>query len=162
MPLYTPLPQPWIVGDNADVTQDQANNRAVNTCYFSPIVVYATVTITSMRTQVGTAGNGHLQMGIYDANGNLLASTASAATVTGIMTLALTSSLSIGPGRYYLALWIDNATDSTFSANGTTPGAWPALSGVNAGGLPALMSTANPVNFHRRLALTGLITGGWS
>lgn len=162
MPLYTPLPQPWAVGDLADLTQDQANNRTANNCYFSPIVLYSTVTINSMRTQIGTAGNGHIQMGIYDANGNLLASTASAATVTGIMTLNLTSSLTIGPGRYYLALWIDNATDTTFSANGTTPGAWPALNGVNVGGLPALMSTINPVNFHRRLALLGLITGGWS
>lgn len=162
MPLYTPLPPPWVVGDMADITQDQANLRTANNVYFSPIVLYSTVTITSMRTQVGTGGNGHIQMGVYDAGGNLLASTASAATVAGIMTLALSAPLSLGPGRYYLALWIDDATDTTFSANGTTPGAWPALNGVNAGGLPALMATSNPVNFHRRLALLALISGGWS
>lgn len=162
MSLYAPPPAPWVVGDLADITQDQANLRTANNCYFSPIIIQTTVTVTAMRTQIGTAGNGQIQMGIYDASGNLLASSAKATTTTGIMTLAFSTPLTIGPGRYYLALWIDNAVDTTYSANGTTPGAWPALNGTNAGGLPAQMATSNPTNFHRRLALLALIQGGWT
>ena len=154
--------QPFFFGSLADLANAQANLRTANNCYFSPIDVQAHMTVYAMRTQIGTAGNGHIMMGIYDVSGNLLASTPSTLTTTGIMTLSFNSDLPLAPGRYYSALWIDNAADQTYSVELTTAGAGPGLNGVNAGGLPALMATANPVNFHRRLAVIGLIRGGWS
>jgi hypothetical protein len=154
--------QPWILGEIADLNNAQANTRTANNCYFNPTRLDAHAVLMALRTQIGTAGNGHIQLGVYDEGKNLLYASASTTTTTGIMTLTLATPLPLAPGRYYLSLWIDNAVDQTYSAELTTAGAGPGLNGVNAGGLPALMTTANPVNFHRRMAIVGLIQGGWS
>lgn len=154
--------RPWVLGEVADLNNAQANTRTTNNCYFNPTRLDVEATLLALRTQIGTAGNGHIQLGLYNEAKNLLYASASTTTTTGIMTLTLATPLPLTRGRYYLALWIDNAVDQTYSAELTTAGAGPGLNGVNAGGLPALMSTASPVNFHRRMAIVGLIQGGWS
>jgi hypothetical protein len=160
MPLYPAPVIPWFLGDLADIANGQANTRTANTCYFSPIVLLAPVSVLSATMQFGTGGNGNYDQGIYDGQGNLLAHIGSRATSTGVVTVALGSPLSLSPGRYYLAFWTDNALDTSYSSNGTTAGAWPALAGGGAS-LPAQMSSIAPTSFHRRISQFWHVQGGF-
>src|SRR5581483_9813315 len=155
--------QPWFIGEIGDLANCTANTRTANGCYFQQILVRDNVVLTGFRYQFGTGGNGNCQLGIYDANGNLLAASAVAATATGVMTFNLSSSLALSPGRYSFGFWISNATDTTFSISATNASALPASSGTNAGGLPTtIAATTGLAPFFRRLSILGLIQGGWS
>lgn len=167
MPLFVPDCTPWILGEKADLNNAQANLRTANTCYFSPIELLAQVVLLSLWTQCGTAGNGTLQLGLYDGQQNLLVASPAPgnspiATVTNSMiSYVLASAMPLAKGRYYLGLWMSSSLDQTYSAELTLAGGGPGLSAVNAAGLPALMSTISPTAFHRRMALWGKIQGGF-
>ncbi len=154
--------QPWFLGDLADLSNCAANTRTVNGVYFQHTKLDAFLVLTGFRYQFGTGGNGHCDLGLYDSAGNLLTHIGSTLTATGVQTYTLSSALPLAPGRYYLAFWIDNATDTSFSVSATNLGAIPALTGVNAAGLPAQMSQVSLSNFQRRLSILGLVQGGWS
>jgi len=156
--------QPWFIGEIGDLANCTANTRTANGCYFQQILVRDSVPpLMSFRYEFGTGGNGNYQIGIYDGAGNLLAVTAVAATVSGIVTPSLSIPLSISQGRYYFGFWISNAVDTTFSISATNANALPASSGTNAGGLPAtIAATTGLAPFFRRMSILGLIQGGWS
>jgi hypothetical protein len=130
--------------------------------YFQHTLLSASVVLTGFRYQFGAGGNGHCDIGLYDAAGNLLTHIGSTLTAAGTQTYTLASALPLSPGRYYIGFWIDNVTDTSFSVSATNLGAIPALTGVNAGGLPAAMSQVTLSNFQRRLSILGLVQGGWS
>jgi len=154
---------PWFLGDLADLANCTANTRSVNGCYFQQILLQGyPPPLVGWRYEFGAGGGGTCQVGTYDEVGNLLAASAVTATATGVMTFPLTNPLPLSPGRYYHGFWISNATDTTFSISATNAGALPASTGTNPGGLPALMSTATPVPFFRRLSILGLLQGGWN
>jgi hypothetical protein len=154
--------QSWFLGELADLSNCSANTRTVNGVYFQHTTFREYAILTGFRYQFGTGGNGHCDIGLYDAGGTLLTHIGSTLTATGVQTYTLASVLPLAPGRYYLAFWIDNATDTSFSVSATNLGAIPAFTGVNAGGLPALMSSVTLNTFQRRLSILGLIQGGWS
>lgn len=107
--------QPWSL-DCTEINGSAAGTLTANTTYLVAKEVYATCTITSMKYRATTA-SGNLDLGIYDpASGNLLGHTGATAVVGGNpQTVNLLSNVMLNPGRYYLALWIDNATATIFN-----------------------------------------------
>lgn len=87
--------------------------------YFSPVLLYASVTVTQMRCNFSAASpTGNCDMGIYDATGtngapgNLLGHTGAIAAATGNFTKSLTANLTLSPGQYWLAFIDTVGTDN--------------------------------------------------
>lgn len=136
MPLYNPAPSPdkW-VGPYSPADQTTTTAWAVaNQARLSAVTVSRAITTSTMTTRIGIA-SGNIDAGIYDDNGNRLASTGSIACPTAAVTvtLTLTSSVTLSSGqRYWFALCADNTT-VTFSAKGAT-GTPPSVAGrINTG-----------------------------
>lgn len=140
-----------------------------NTVYLIGVTLPGPAVLTSVRVRFGTGGSGHYDTGIYDATGtngsagNLLAHAASTntslATATGVQTPAFISNVTLSPGRYWLALWIDNATDTINRVNGTSSGIIT-QSFSSSGPLPS--SASSPANTGFTPVLIGIVQGGWS
>lgn len=157
---------------DGEIASNSAAALVANTCYLVGVTLNAYATLTSMRVDFGTGGNGHYDLGVYDATGangapiNLLAHCAATnttlATATGLVTGTFISSVALAPGRYWLALWIDNATDTVTKSNSHNNQS-VSQSGTNAGPLPALASSiAGLANNAVKPVLLGLFSGGWS
>jgi len=76
------------------------------------------VAITGFILMNGAAVSGNVDIGIYDALGNRLASVGSTAQAgtTAPQRISLSVPLQLRPGRYYLAIAIDNGTGATVSS----------------------------------------------
>jgi len=76
------------------------------------------IAITGFIVMNGAAVSGNLDIGIYDALGNKLASTGSTAQAgtTAPQRINLAVPLQLRPGRYYLAMAMDNGTGTTVAA----------------------------------------------
>ncbi|HJT55831.1 MAG TPA: hypothetical protein VJ761_05005 [Ktedonobacteraceae bacterium] len=177
--LPAPLPKPWALYDGELASNSNVVVTA-NQVLFVGVVLNAYVTLTGVRVDWSVSGNGHYDVGIYDATGtnpwagapgNLLAHAASSgtalATAGGAQTPALIGgNLPLTPGRYWLALWADNASDKYIRQVGTnqsdivmgssnTGGPLPATGAGGTGGAPSNSGTSKPI-------LIGILQGGWS
>lgn len=176
MPLFNPpLPTPQALYDG-EIATTASSAGVANTCYLvATRELLVPATLTNVRCGFNTVGGtGHYDVGIYDATGtngapgNLLAHAASSATAlataAGNQTPALIGgNLSLSPGRYWLALWIDNATDTIFRPGASAVGRAVTMSGTNAGPLPALASSITSLaDGSFKPWLVGLLAGGWS
>lgn len=144
-----------------------------NTAYLVGCTIYAPVTLTGIRIRCASGGSGHYDVGLYDstgtnrAPGNLLTHAASTATSLATSTATLTPALiggniTLSPGNYWLALWVDNATD-TFVRVSLNSGMLIAQSGGSSGPLPAAASSLTSLaNVGIQPYITGIISGGWS
>lgn len=75
-----------------------------------PVEIYEPITIAKMMIVRGTATSGNLDVGVYDANGNLKVSSGSTAqSAAAIQTFDVTDTL-LQPGLYYMAVAFDNTT----------------------------------------------------
>lgn len=90
--------------------------------YLHRVILRKAATVTNLIAAVTTSGStltaGQNLAGLYDANGNLLASTAdqsSAWTSTGIKTMALTVAQALAAGTYYVGLLSNGTTPPTFA-----------------------------------------------
>ena len=167
-----PVPQPFALY-NGDLASTSAGAGVATTAYLVAVVLYAPAVLTSVRVRFSVGGNGHYDVGIYDASGangapgtllaHAAATASSLATAAGNQSPALIGgNLQLAPGRYWLALWIDNATDTFTKANGIS-GMIDVQSGTIAGPLPASASSlAGLGNAALKPLLIGLIQGGWS
>jgi len=173
MPLFPAPVQPLALYDG-ELGQTASSAGAATTVYLVGVVLNAPVTLTGVRIRFATVGGtGHYDVGIYDASGanggpgNLLAHAAATATTLGTSAATLTpaligGNLALAPGRYWLALWIDNATD-TFNKQSASGSNAVVLSGTNAGPLPAQASSiAGLANATLKPLLIGILQGGWS
>src|SRR5690348_18394183 len=105
--------QPWIIEGYSFSPQNSSGTLTANAVYTFAFEVQAPVTITAMRWRMGATATGNTDTGIYDANGNLLAHTGSTANVASVDNTAnLLSSITLAPGRYYMAITPGNATDT--------------------------------------------------
>jgi hypothetical protein len=101
-----------------------------NKIYFVPFVVFFPgITVSQIGVDITTlAAGGNLQLAIYaDAagvpDGAVLGSTASQSTAaTGLFSVALGSNTALVPGRYWLALNMDNATSIVLGTSATSSG----------------------------------------
>jgi hypothetical protein len=87
-----------------------------NTAYFFPFTVADTVTFTRAHWYNGATAAGNVDCGIYSETGTRLASTGAIAqgTINVVQTTAFTASVSLTPGRYYMALSFSLATGTIF------------------------------------------------
>jgi hypothetical protein len=171
MPLFITMPQPMILSDPG-VDSGGNNAGTANQAYFVFIPpVLATCTITALRCRFNPGANGHYDLGLYADNAGVpgvqlahIASTAtSTVTVTGILSPTLIGgNLTIAPGRYWLALWIDNITDKPYSFN-PVAGITNVLTAANgANALPANANTLTLSTSGYKPVVQALVSGGWA
>jgi hypothetical protein len=171
MPLFVNLPTPMILSDPAI---DSAGNNAAtaNMAYFvflPPVV--APCVITAIRVRFNPGGTGHYDLGIYADNsgvpGARLAHIATSATSTvtagGILSPTLSGgNITVAPGRYWLAYWVDNITDKAYSFT-PVAGITNVLSGDNGvNALPANANTLTLTTVGYKPVLQALVSGGWA
>ncbi len=120
--MFGQAPIPWYLAHPALVEALAGNPsaRAANTILAHDVYLPAPATLTSFTIVQGNVSAGHLDLGIYDANGNLLAHTGitPAGTPFAANTLTLPHAISLVAGRYLLGFWSDNATDTYFALTG--------------------------------------------
>ena len=109
----------------AEVAPSSGTFVAANRAVYIPFRIPAPMVVTQLFSMNGAAVSGNIDVGIYDKDGTRLVSsgsTAQAGTST-IQAFNITDTL-IGPGQFYLAVAMDNATGTLlriflFPANGT-------------------------------------------
>lgn len=167
-----PIPAPFTLalGDN---TFQSNGNYGANYVYLIGVYTPTPFPLSAIRTAFNVAA-GYFDVGIYDAlggndlPGNLLAH--AAATATSLPASGSTAPPLIGgtylvqPGRYWLALWLDNSSARIFFTYSPGPGAVLAMGGsITSGPLPASASSISGLtNTLERTYLEGLRAGGWS
>lgn len=145
-----------------DLGSTGAGTLTANTAYLVGVTLTASVMLTAMRMRFGSGGAGHYDIGIYDSGGNLLWHSGSVVSATGVQTQTLATPLGLAPGKYWLALWVDNATDTVNRATGVV-NLIVTQSGTNASSLPATTAGLTGLtNGTIKPFLIGLIQGGWS
>ena len=169
MPLFIPNYAPAALYDG-EMSLANSGTLTANTVYLSampPLQVGAV--LNSIRVEIPSGGAGHYDVGIYDSSGangvagNLLAHAAATATTlataSGRQTPSLIGgNLYLSPGVYWLAFWIDNATDTVQRQSGNTQMS-----------LSQIFSSTGPIGAVGTLAdsgvrvqLMGLFLNGWS
>ncbi len=164
--------QPFALYDG-ELASNTTGTPVANTAYLvaaQPLRVPAT--LTGIRVRFNAGGAGHYDVGIYsDVNGvptSLLGHSASSntalVTATGVQTPALIGgNLALLAGRYWLALWIDNATDTITKQGGANNNMVLVQSGTNAGPLPAAASSLSGLaNANFKPLLIGILLNGWT
>lgn len=184
---FTAIPAAYPVTPFALFDGDLATNGTtavtVNQCLYVGVTLQVPATLTGIRVNWNTSGNGNYDVGIYDAlgtspwagaPGNLLAHSGAIITAANAQTPALVAgsaplvngNLPLSPGRYWLALWAANATDKFVRgvglvntqivlANTNTGGPLPATAAGASSGAPADSGPSKPL-------LIGILQGGWS
>lgn len=177
---FSSLPSPWPVSPFALMSDLGINTNNAGAAGANNTVIFvaaeplqATITIIKMRARFSIGGNGHYDLGVYDSTGanlgpgNLLCNCASSATAlaTSASTVSpvVLANTILNPGLYWLALWIDNTTD-TFNRQTISGNMAPVMSGtVAAGPLPATASAVTGLANSGILPfILGLRLGGWS
>lgn len=153
---------PWaLLPDDHETWSTNTTGLSTNNTYIVATTLTANVTLTAFRFRCIAGGNGNYDAGIYDSSGNRLAHSGSTATSSATITATLATALLLSPGRYYLALWVDNATD-TFRATSVSNGL--SLSSFASTGAGGLQTSISPPLGSLGLAIDiiGLLSGGWS
>jgi hypothetical protein len=85
---------------------------------FAPITLYDTVTVQRILVQIGGTSSGNLDVGIYDESGNkkVSAGTTAMGAANAVQSISLTATV-LAPGRYYLAIAVDNVTAVLYNAS---------------------------------------------
>lgn len=102
-----------------------------NLALYLPFVISVPTTIVKMFwLNLGTVGTDHVDVGIYDSQGNRLVSSGSTLTsgASAVQTVDITDTL-LEPGLYYMAMARDATTDN-FSGNSSTGAPAPRAAGV--------------------------------
>ncbi len=170
---YDLAPAPFALYDG-ELGQTSSQALTANGVYLVGVVLNAPVTLTGVRLRFAAGGSGHYDVGIYDSSGtngapgNLLAHAAatstSLATATGTQSPTFTGgNLNLAPGKYWLAVWVDNATDTVNKQSASGNMAVIQSGTVTAGPLPAAASSITGLaNATVKPLLIGLISGSWS
>src|SRR6266567_1135751 len=169
MPLFPPpLPAPQMLAPDAgDAANLGTGTLTAGVAYFSAVSVGAPCTVTKMRCQFSGAPTGNVDMGIFDSTGasggpgNMLAHTGAIAAATGVFTQNLTANLTISlPGLYWLA-WLDTVADTVFRVAAANIGGNPSVRS-SATNLTVLASSIAVVNTGNRVAVVGMLSGGYT
>jgi hypothetical protein len=113
---------PWYLAheSNAGVTASGTGALVTNTTYLMGVWLPTPAIVTNMRVRKGATSAGNMDLGIYDSSGNRLDHTgvvAAGSANTDVTTALSNGNLSLSPGRYYLALWVDNNSDLYYRIN---------------------------------------------
>jgi hypothetical protein len=154
-----PPPPPWALyeGDSGAGAQGVL---ATATAYFVPVYSQGPATLTAIRWRTSGTPTGTTDVGVYDANGNLLGHLAApVANVAGVQSATLPTPINIKQGRYYLAIWASNATD-TYAISSQAAQLAPCLSVAAASNLPA--TTSGATDSGKKPYVLGILSGGFS
>lgn len=155
-----PTPPLALYSDDPALTS--VNALGANTATLAGIYVPSVFPLASLRVWFGVSGNGNYDVGIYDANGNLLSHAGPVITAANAQTRTLPNTIILAPGPYWLALWMASNTDTALSRNGKT-GMMLVQNGTIATQLPANTSLLTGLaNTNTRPVIIGLRPGGWS
>lgn len=116
-------------------------NRAV----YIPFMIGAPVTIAQMFIHNGATVSGNIDIGIFEESGRrLVNSGATAQSGTSVLQLFNIADTLLHPGRYYMAISIDNATATLLGHTiaGTAQKAFGVLEQASAFSLPTLATFA--------------------
>lgn len=104
---------------------------ASNAAIYIPFTVSELITVRKLFSYNGAAASGNIDVGIYDAAGTRLASTGSTAQ-SGTNTLQVfdITDFVLVPGKYYLAVAMDNTTGTLFAHTAGIAGHHYASGGV--------------------------------
>jgi hypothetical protein len=131
------------VGNFEIAANGVAGVLAANNVYLWVFDILVSMTVVSVRCRASGVPTGTVDMGVYDANGNLLDSTGAIATVAGANTNPLLlGNLFLSPGTYQIGLCPSNAVDTYFRLSGaanltTNPPCRLAIGTGSAGVLPS-------------------------
>ena len=130
-PISETPPAPDIVIGNDPRTITTTSTLGANYAILNAFSVTRAVTVSTAYFFVQTQ-SGNIDFGIYDGDGNRLASTGSTACpVAGKASIALTAPVTLVPGQvYYLAYAVNNAVASIQKANLMTMNLPPMLGGT--------------------------------
>lgn len=169
MPLYPAqsIAPPYLGTDAAELAAGGTTGAmTANQVYLIALSLHSACVVSAMRTHIGSTATGTTDMGIYDANGNLLTHTGAVANVASTtQTNPFGSAYALPKGTYFLAFCPSNGTD-TFSKIGAlnTPGA---MSGVRvatnagtAGVLPATLGAILAPTSGGSPVFSGVVSGG--
>lgn len=112
---------PLIIGSESVLMGGAPGTLSANAVFLYKFAITVGITITNMRWKSGTTAAGNVNLGIYDANGNLLGSTGSVANTTANLgnSIALAGgNLYLPAGYYYLAFTTGSSTDTFVRATG--------------------------------------------
>jgi hypothetical protein len=129
--------------------ESSGGSGAINRAHLIPIWVPGIFTCSNILVSI-TVSSGNLDLGIYDKNGNRVASTGSTASPgTGQRKFALSATLKPSLNPYYLALAVNNTTIAFNFTNHGTPGShaneWPeSFYFASSFPLPATLNLAAP------------------
>lgn len=161
--------QPWIIDSIATAAGTTNGALVANTVYLWAFELYVPCTITALRWRMGATATGNADLGIYDANGNLLGHTGSSAnTASTDNTANLLASLTLASGRYYLALSPGNSTD-TYTRLATLLGgstvainrSFSAANGSTGATSPVLPATTGVISPNTTMpVVSGIVSGG--
>lgn len=111
------------------ITRASAVWPTANKAFFIPFQVHEEVTAHKLYLNNGSAVSGNIDLGIYEEDGTRLVSTGSTAQAgTSTLQIVDITDTVFGPGRFYMAVAIDNVTGTTVRYTDTVPG--PAGHGV--------------------------------
>jgi len=158
--ITIPPPKPFAVYADDLQQGGLSSGFAAGAIFIVGIVLLVPTTITAMECRMGTA-TGNIDMGIYDANFNLLVSKgATAAVATSVNTLTFASPITLPPGRYWLA-WVDTVgTDTVYEANSGLGGFQVAQRSVSAA-FTQIAANSSWQTTTARIALLAKVQGGY-
>lgn len=136
---------PWAIVEEGIPPSGASHVLTANQVYLWGFEIQTPITIDTLTWKMAATVTGTTDVGIYDANGNLLAHSGATTNVANSNnTATLTNALSIGPGRYLLALCPSNGTDTYSGVNAAGSGLVRSMGCANAataGVLPATTGT---------------------
>ena len=157
---------PWIIdGGNIAVGNSNAVLSA-NTVYLWAFEIYTWTVFTGMHWKVAATATGTTDAGIYDSNGNLLAHTGAITNVASTQNgAAFANSLSLAPGKYYMALCPSNSTDTYNRINNIQIGASDnaiarTYTATNAGTAGVLPNTTGGTSAASNMPAMAAVTSG--
>ena len=150
-------PIPWAL--YAGELLQGAATLSANTAYFVGVTLNATATLTKIRMRFGTGGAGNYDIGIYDSSGKKLVTRGTTASGSGPQTFTLPTPLVLLPGNYWLAFWIDNATDTVSSVSIGDANVAPVRSLATSSPLAA--TTGAFTNSNVKVSIVGILSGEW-
>lgn len=95
-------------------------NLTANKALYLPFTVPWTIRVSNMEILNGTVVSGNIDLGIYDLAGNRLASNGGTAQsgISSVQSVAMSATVTLPPGTYYMAFVMDNTTGRIFRSAG--------------------------------------------
>lgn len=135
---------------------------SANLAQYVPFLVGYPMTVQKMFWENGaTVGTNHVDVGIYDSQGNQLTHSGSTLTAGATTTQSISvTAVTLQPGLYYMAIAVDGTTDTFLSWSFTTSFSYTRMLGIyqQATAFPLPATATFAVNSQTNSQMFGLTT----